>query len=76
MKKCGVDEMRYEVLFTKLNGVTDWAVLTTRKTKECYATSIQIGERSRQVSSGLLNKWDSHNAAVQALDSYKDNVVV
>lgn len=72
----GGKNMKYELLFTRLDGVTDWAILTTRKIKGYYATSIKIGTISRQVNSGMINKLDSHHAAVQVLSFYRDNTVI
>jgi len=68
--------MKRKLLFERLDGVTDIATITTRKEKGYYTSSIKIGTISRRINSGMLEKNDSHGAAVQALGLYKDNAVL
>ena len=67
--------MTRKLLFTRLDGVTDIATITTRKEKGYYTSSIKIGTISKRINSGMIEKHDSSNAAVQALSFYSDNVI-
>ena len=68
--------MKHKLLFTRLDGITDEATIITRKVKGYYATSVKIGTISRCINSGIIDKFDSHNAAVQVLSFYKDNAII
>jgi len=65
-----------ELLFTRLDGQTDTAIIYVRKEQGYYAGYIKIGTIARKVLSGMIHKHDAHNGTVQILSYYKDNAVL
>ena len=67
--------MTKQVFFDRLDGTQDIALVSTCKIKGYFATRITIGGITRRVNSGMVNRVDSYNSAIQVLDWYKEGAV-
>ena len=67
--------MTKQIFFDRLDGTQDIALVNTRKIKGYFTTTIKIGDITRRVNSGMVNRVDSYNSAIQVLDWYKEGAV-